>query len=69
MSTKGARRRDQVERQGYRIAQWCEAFQCSRATAYKMMHDGRLPFVVIGGRRFITNAAADELLTAGETGT
>ena len=58
-----------MTRRGYRVADWCEAFQCSRATAYKMMHDGRLPFVVIGGRRFITNAAANELLTAGETRT
>jgi hypothetical protein len=68
MSTKDTKRKS-VERRGYRVNDWCDAFQSSRATAYKMMSDGRLPYVVIGGRRFITNAAADELLTAGESRT
>jgi predicted site-specific integrase-resolvase len=51
-----------TRRRGYRINDWCEAFQTSRGTAYKMMNDGRLQYVEIGGRRFITNEAADALL-------
>jgi predicted site-specific integrase-resolvase len=65
MSTKHPKQ--EVKPRGYRVTQWCEAFQSSRATAYKMMADGRLPYVVIGGRRFITNDAADALLETGET--
>jgi hypothetical protein len=34
--------------------------------AYKMMADGRLHYVVIGGRRFIPNETAEKLLSDGE---
>jgi hypothetical protein len=61
MSAKSTKQ--EIKPRGYRVAQWCEAFQTSRAAAYKMMADGRLPYVVIGGRRFIPNEIADELLT------
>ena len=64
MSSKSTK--TEARPRGYRVGQWCEAFQSSRATAYKMMADGRLPYVVIGGRRFITNEAADDLLASGE---
>ena len=51
-----------VERRGYNVAEWCEAFGRSRDTAYKLMRSGRLRYVDIGGRRFIPNEAAEELL-------
>ena len=55
-----------VPRRGYRISEWCEAFRTSRAEAYEMMSDGRLPYVVIGGRRFIPDTAAEALLETSE---
>jgi len=65
MSTKDTKR-EPVERRGYRVNDWCRAFSTSRATAYNMMTDGRLPYVIIGGRRFIPDLAADSLLKTGE---
>jgi predicted site-specific integrase-resolvase len=65
--SKKTTEREPVTRRGYRVADWCEAFQTSRAQAYKMMNDGRLPFVVIGGRRFIPDTAAEALLETGES--
>ena len=58
--------REPVRRRGYRVRDWCEAFDTSPAQAYKMMSDGRLPYVVIGGRRFITNETAEKLLNSGD---
>jgi hypothetical protein len=55
-----------IERRGYRVRDWCAAFDTSPAMAYKMMADGRLPYVVIAGRRFITNETAEKLLSDGE---
>ena len=60
------RQRQPIKPRGYRVADWCEAFDTSRAQAYKMMNDGRLPYVVIGGRRFIPDAVAEKLLNTGE---
>jgi excisionase family DNA binding protein len=51
-----------VERRGYRVAEFCVAFCCSRDTAYQMMRDGRLRYVDLGGRRFIPIEAAEELI-------
>jgi len=65
MSTNSPRR-EHVERRGYRVNDWCRAFSTSRATAYNMMGDGRLPYVIIGGRRFIPDTAADALIETGE---
>jgi len=54
------------EIRGYRVGDWCEAHLTSRSQAYAMMKRGTLPYVIIGGRRFITNEAADTLLEKGE---
>jgi predicted site-specific integrase-resolvase len=51
-----------VERRGYNVSEWCEAFRRSRDTAYKMMKTGKLRYVIIGGRRFIPTEAAEALL-------
>jgi excisionase family DNA binding protein len=58
-----------IERRGYRVDEWCEAFRCSRDTAYKMMRDGRLRYVDIGGRRFIPVEAAEALVEAAHAST
>ena len=51
-----------VERRGYRIAEFCAAFCCSRDTAYELMKSGKLHYVDLGGRRFIPIEAAEALL-------
>jgi hypothetical protein len=60
MSPKSTKR--EVEPLGLRVRPWCKATDTSPATAYKMMADGRLPYVVIGGRRFIPNSVIQRLL-------
>jgi predicted site-specific integrase-resolvase len=55
-----------MERRGYRVGQWCEAHQTSRAKAYELMSAGKLKFKYIGGRRWISNEAADEYLASGD---
>jgi hypothetical protein len=52
-----------VVRRGYNVAEWCAAYGRSRDTAYKLMKDGRLRYVDLGGRRFIPIEAAEALLT------
>jgi excisionase family DNA binding protein len=56
-----------VERRGYRVAEFCQAFCCSRDTAYQMMKSGKLRWVDLGGRRFIPTEAAEALLKPTET--
>jgi excisionase family DNA binding protein len=51
-----------VERRGYSVAEWCEAFGRSRSTAYKLMEDGTLRYADVGGRRFIPVEAAEALI-------
>jgi archaeosine-15-forming tRNA-guanine transglycosylase len=58
----------EVKPRGYRVAQFCEAFQTSRSKAYQMMKTGELRYVNVAGRRFITNETADEFLNSGERG-
>ena len=55
-----------VERLGYRIKDFCLAFDISPAQVYKRMNEGKLPYVMIGGRRFISNETVQKLLTDGE---
>jgi len=59
-------KRKQIEPLGYRVKDFCLALDTSPAQAYEMMRDGRLPYVVIGGRRFITNETVERLLSSGE---
>jgi len=64
--TEEAKQRERVRPAGMRVRTFCEAFDVSPATAYKMMADGRLPYVYIGGRRFIDNDTAEKLRRDGE---
>ena len=65
MSTPADKNRP-IERLGYRVKDFCLALDTSPAQAYQMMADGRLPYVTIGGRRFITNETVEKLLNDGE---
>jgi predicted site-specific integrase-resolvase len=69
MPRKSSKTPRPVERRGYNVSEWCEAFGRSRATAYKLMGEGRLKYADVGGRRFIPNEAAEELLNTGESRT
>jgi excisionase family DNA binding protein len=46
-------RRKPVSRLAYSIKEWCELVNISRASAYRMMADGRLRYVEIAGVRRI----------------
>jgi hypothetical protein len=60
------RQTEPLKRLGYRIDEFCFVTNTSRAQAYEDMKTGKLPYVIIGGRRFITNETADTLLKKGE---
>lgn len=60
-----AQNKSSVERRAYTVREWCKAFGPSRATAYKMMAEGTLHTVKIGGRRLIPVDEAEQLLKAG----
>ena len=51
------------ERRALRINEFCEAYGLSRSTAYKLIKEGKLRAVLIGGRRVIPVEAAEALLT------
>jgi predicted site-specific integrase-resolvase len=49
-----------VGRQALRVAEWCTANAVCRATAYRLMREGRLPYFVVGqsgDRRIPINAS------------
>jgi excisionase family DNA binding protein len=46
-------RRKPVSRLAYSVNEWCELVNISRASAYRMMADGRLRYVEIAGVRRI----------------
>jgi predicted DNA-binding transcriptional regulator AlpA len=48
-----------------RVNDFCDAYGVCRATAYKMMKNGTLRTVLIGGRRVIPVDAAEALLREG----
>ena len=50
------------DRRAYRINDFCRAFGLGRTAAYKLIRDGKLSSVVIGGRRLIPADQAEALL-------
>jgi excisionase family DNA binding protein len=48
----------------YRVADFCRAFGLSRSSVYKLMGEGQLTTVKVGGRRLIPAEAAEALLKA-----
>jgi hypothetical protein len=62
MRKKSPSQSQPVERKGYNVTEWCEAYRRSRATAYLLMKSGKLRYVELGGRRFIPIEAAEALV-------
>lgn len=46
----------------YRVNDFCRMFGIGRTGVYKLLKEGKLPSVVIGGRRLIPADAAEALL-------
>jgi excisionase family DNA binding protein len=55
----------QPERRAYRVNEFCAAFRVSRAHTYKLIAQGRLKIVKLGGRTLIPADAAEALLARG----
>ncbi len=49
----------------YRVGDFCRLYGVGRTSVYKMLKQGKLPSVTIGGRRVIPADAAESLLTGG----
>ena len=56
--------KSEVEKFAYSISEAVEATSLSRTTLYKLIGDGMLPAVKIGGRTLIPASALMELLAA-----
>jgi excisionase family DNA binding protein len=50
------------ERRALRVNEFCATYGLSRSTAYKLMKQGKLRTVLIGGRRVVPVDAAEALL-------
>lgn len=49
----------------YRVNDFCKLYGIGRTGVYKLLKEGKLPSVVIGGRRLIPADAAESLLNGG----
>ena len=54
------------ERLAYRVDEFCSIVRLGRTTAYRLISEGKIQTVKIGGRRLITKASADALINGGE---
>jgi excisionase family DNA binding protein len=52
-----------VHKRAFRMNEYCAAYGLSRSTAYKLIREGKLRAVKVGGRRLIPKEAAEALLT------
>lgn len=50
----------------YRVNDFCRLYGIGRSGVYKLLKDGKLPSVVIAGRRIIPRDAAEALLRGDE---
>lgn len=50
------------DRRAFRIKDFCSLYAISRSTAYKLMSEGKLGSVRVGGRRLIPKECAEALL-------
>jgi excisionase family DNA binding protein len=50
----------------YRVNDFCRLYGIGRSGVYKLLKEGKLPSVVIAGRRLIPRDAAEALLRGGE---
>jgi excisionase family DNA binding protein len=51
----------------FRIKDFCALYSVSRSSAYKLMAEGKLRTVRVGGRRLIPKDSAEALLNASES--
>jgi excisionase family DNA binding protein len=51
-----------IERRAYRINDFCKTFGLGRTGVYKLIRAGKLPSVMVGGRRLIPADQAEALL-------
>jgi len=54
-----------TDKRALRVNEFCEAYGLSRSTVYKLMSEGKLTTVLVGGRRLIPVEAAEALLQSG----
>jgi excisionase family DNA binding protein len=50
----------------YRVNDFCRLYGIGRSGLYKLLKEGKLPSVVIAGRRLIPRDAAEALLLGGK---
>jgi excisionase family DNA binding protein len=50
----------------YRVNDFCRLYGIGRSGVYKLLKEGKLPSVVVAGRRLIPRDAAETLLQGGE---
>jgi excisionase family DNA binding protein len=50
------------DRRAYRIKDFCALYSISRSSAYKLMAEGKLRSIRVGGRRLIPKECAEALL-------
>lgn len=51
-----------TDRRAFRINDFCALYSVSRSTAYKLMVEGKLRSIRVGGRRLIPKESAEALL-------
>lgn len=59
------------QRRAFRVKDFCALYSVSRSTAHKLMAEGKLRSIRVGGRRLIPKECAEALLEGGaapETG-
>ena len=55
-----------IDARAYRVNDFCRLYGVGRSSAYRLIQEGKLPSVVIAGRRVIPHEAAEALLRSGE---
>jgi len=55
-----------IDKRAFRVDEFCEAYGIGRSGVYKLLKEGKLPSVVIAGRRVIPKDAAEALLRSSE---
>ena len=65
MRTRKASDSEPVQRRAYHVNEFCQLYGIGRSGLYKLLKEGKLPSVVVAGRRLIPHDAAEALLQDG----
>ena len=68
MRTESTRDSIVAERRAYHVNEFCQRYGIGRTGFYKLLKGGKLPSVVIAGRRIIPHDAAEALLKGEDLG-